>query len=262
MPRTEGRLTYRMQPLRFSLRVLLVLVAAFAILLAIGGKRMFDARKQRQLITLIQSYGGENHHDLNFMNGLERTIRFPNMEFSPTLPGPDWLRTRIGDEYFVSVAEAFFDKPSHRILDDTMFLEFASSVRTQDLPRPRGLVFADLPITDAGLGGLSTFPDLTSLHILNCPNVTDEGLKRIEPLSKLRRLDLGGSGITDRGLTRLSNLKELRELSLRRTAITDDGLSHLGDLVSLEWLSLSGTSVTNDAIKALRGRLPKTEISW
>lgn len=248
--------------LRFSLRVLLVLVAVVAILLAIGGKRMLDARKQRQLITLIQSYGGENHHDLNFKNGQERTIRFPNMEFSPTLPGPDWLRTRIGDEFFVGVAEAFFDKPSYRILDDAMFLEFANSVRSQDLPRPRGLVFADLPISDAGLEGLSAFPNLTSLHILNCLNVTDEGLERIVSLSKLRRLDLRGSAITDRGLARLSNLKELRELSLRHTAITDDGLSHLGELTNLEWLSLSNTSVTNDAINDLRKRIPKCEMSW
>lgn len=251
-----------MRRLRFSLRAMLVLVTIVAILLAIGGKRMLDARKQRQLITLIQSYGGENHHDLNFENALERTIRFPNMDFSPTLPGAGWLRNRIGDEYFVRVAEAFFDKPSHRVLDDAMFLEFAESVRSQDLPRPRGLVFADLPITDAGLEGLSTFPNLTSLHILNCPDVTDVGLKYIEPLSNLRRLDLRGSAITDQGLAHISDLKELRELSLKRTAISDDGLSHLYELANLEWLSLSNTSVTDDAIKALRKRLPKCEMSW
>ena len=93
--------------LKFSLRILFFATAVLAVLFAVGGKRIVDARKQRQLITLIQSYGGENHHDLNFENGLERTIRFPNMEFSPTLPGPKWLRRRVGDEYFVNVAEAF-----------------------------------------------------------------------------------------------------------------------------------------------------------
>ena len=251
-----------MRRLRFSLRVLLVLVAVLAILLAFGGRRMLNARKQRQLITLIQSYGGENHHDLNFKNGPERTIRFPNMEFSPTLPGPEWLRHRIGEEYFVSVAEAFFDKPSHRVLDDTMFLDFTASIRSQNLPRPRGLVFADLPITDAALTNLSTFPHLTSLHIINCPNVTDAGLEHIESLTKLRQLDLRGSSITDRGLVRLSNLKELRELSLMRTAVTDDGLAHLDELTNLEWLALSDTSVTIEAAKTLRQRLPNCEMSW
>lgn len=223
---------------------------------------MINARKQRQIVTLIQSYGGENHHDLNFKNGTERTIRFPNMEFSPTLPGPEWLRRRIGDEYFVNVAEAFFDKPSHRVLSDAMFHEFSGTIRSQNLPRPRGLVFADVRITDAALKELSTFPNLTSLHIINCPGVTDEGLKHLEPLTKLRRLDLRGSSITDQGLARLSNLKELRELSLLRTSVTDGGLVHLENLTNLEWLALSDTSVTNDGTRALRQRLPTCEMSW
>jgi hypothetical protein len=223
---------------------------------------MLDARKQRQLISLIQSYGGENLHDLNFKNGLERTIRFPNMEFSPTLPGPAWLRRRIGDEYFVSVAEAFFDKSSHRVLDDGMFREFANSVRSRNLPRPRGLVFSDLPITDAALEGLSTFPNLTSLHIINCRGISDSGLKQIESLTKLRRLDLRGSSLTDQGLARISNLTELRELSLARTSVTDDGLSHLENLTNLEWLALSNTSVTMAGAKTLKERLPNCEMSW
>jgi hypothetical protein len=117
-------LSISMRRLRFSLRHLLVLVTILAVVLSFGGKRVVDARKQRQLIAMIQSYGGENHHDLNFKNATERTIRFSNMEFSPTLPGPDWIRRWLGDEYFVSVAEAFFDKSSHRALDDAMFAEF------------------------------------------------------------------------------------------------------------------------------------------
>ena len=61
---------------------MLVFVTLVAILLALCGKPILDARKQRQLIALIQSYGGENHHDLNFRNGNERTIRFSNISSS------------------------------------------------------------------------------------------------------------------------------------------------------------------------------------
>ena len=248
--------------LRFSLRFLLVLVAVAAIVLALGGKRVLDARNQRQLITLIQSYGGENHHDLNFKNGSERTIRFPNMEFSPMLPGPKWLRKRLGDEYFVRVAEACFDKSSHRVLDDAMFHDFVDTIQSQNLPRPRGLVFSGLPITDAALNELSTFPDLTSLHIINCPNVTDSGLEHIASLKKLRRLNLRGTSITDRGLVQLSNLKELRELSLKKTLVTDNGVANLETLNNLEWLALGDTSVTIEVGKTLRQHLPKCEMSW
>ena len=251
-----------MRRFRFSLRILLVLVLLVAVLLALGGKRILEARNQRQLITLIQSYGGENYHERNFRDGCERTIRFPNMEFSPTLPGPDWLRRRIGDEYFVEVAEAFFDKSSHRVLDDATFHQFVGVIRSQNLPTPRGLVFADLPITDAALQELSVFTDLTSLHIINCPRVTDSGLEYVESLNKLRRLDLRGTSITDDGLARLSKLRDLRELSLKRTAVTDDGLSHLEGLTALQWLVLGDTSVTIDAIRKLRQHLPNCEMSW
>lgn len=251
-----------MRRLRFSLRGLLVLVAILAVLLAVGRKHAMDAYKQRQLITLIQSYGGENYHDLNFKGATERTIRFPNLDFSPTLPGPDWLRHRLGDEYFVSVAEAFFDKSSHRVLDDAMFMEFTDAIRSHNLPRPRGIVLSELPITDSTLKELATFSDLTSLHILNCPSVTDGGLHHVQTLKKVRRLDLQGSSITDQGLIYLSGLTELRELSLSRTSVSNAGLTHLEKLTNLEWLALSNTSVTSDGAKALKLHLPNCELSW
>ena len=248
--------------LRFSVRVLLVVVAVAAVFLSMIGKRTLEARKQRQLIELIQSCGGEPHHERNFKDGVERTIRLPNMEFSPTMPGPDWLRQRIGDEYFVDVTEAFFDAASHRIVDDATFRQFANSVQSRNLPRPRGLVFADLPITDASLEGLSAFPNLTSLHILNCPGVTDEGLKHVESLVKLRRLDLSGMAITDRGLGRLSGLRDLRELSIKASSVTRAGLLQLKELTELEWLSLGDSEISSEAIKALRDHLPNCEMSW
>jgi hypothetical protein len=152
-----------MRPLRFSLGHLLVLVAILAVLLSFGGKRVIDAGKQRQLISLIQSYGGENHHNLNFKGAAERTIRFSNMDFSPTLPGPAWLRHWLGDEYFV-IVEVFFDKRSHRDLDDAMFAEFTDALRSHDLPRPSGLFFSELPITDAALQQLGELPNLSHLR--------------------------------------------------------------------------------------------------
>lgn len=248
--------------LRFSVRVLLVVVTVVAVILAMVGKRVLEARKQRQLVELIQSCGGEHHHELNYKDGKERTIRFPNMDFSPQMPGPDWLRGRIGDEYFVDVAEAFFDRASHRIVDDSTFLEFARAVQSRDLPRPRGLVFADLPITDESLEALGVFPDLTSLHILNCPRVTEEGLKHLESLSKLRRLDIRGTPITDRGLGRLSGLRKLRELAIKPNAVTEAGLLQLKEMNELEWLSLGDSAVTSESVRALRKHLPNCEMSW
>jgi hypothetical protein len=241
---------------------LFVLVAIVAVLLSFGGKRVIDARKQRQLIALIQSYGGENYYDLHFKNATERTIRFPNLDFSPVPPGPAWMRRLLGEEYFVNVAEAFFDKSSYRVLDDAMFAEFTGALRRHNLPRPRGLVFSELPITDATLQHLNEFPNLTSLHIVDCSHVTDAGMRQLESLKNLRRLDLRGASITDRGLHYLSGLGELRELSLSRTSVSDAGLGYLEKLTNLEWLALSDTAVTIDGAKALKRHLPKCKMSW
>lgn len=178
------------------------------------------------------------------------------------MPGPNWLRHRLGDEYFVCVAEAFFDKASHRVLDDAMFVEFADELRSRNLPRPSGLVFSDLPISDATLMQFDVFPDIISIHFFSCPSVTDAGLQYIKPLGKLRRLNLRGTSITDNGLVNLSGLKELRELSLMGTVISDAGLVHLEDLTNLNWLDLSDTSVTNNGVKKLKAHLPNCEISW
>jgi hypothetical protein len=248
--------------LRFSVRLLLLFVGILAVLFAVGGKRVADARKQRQLISLIQSYGGENHHELNFTDAQERTIRFPNMDFSPSLPGPQWLRRRLGDEYFVSVTEAFWDKASHRVLDDAMFAEFADTLRSQGLTCPPGLVFSELPITDLTLKKLATFPHVASLHIVNCPGVTDAGMVHLQSLKHLRRLDLSGSSVTDEGMVHLSGLSKLRELSLRRTSVSDAGLSHFTGLKDLEWLWLSSTAATSDGVNDLRKHLPACEIAW
>lgn len=252
----------RLPSLRFSLRLFLLFIAVVAILLAIGGRRVYHARKQRQLITLIHSLGGEHHHDLNFKNGTERSMRLQNMDFSPTLPGPDWLRERLGDEYFVDVAEAFFDKGSHRILDDRGFAEFTGRIKAKRLPMPRGVVFALLPITDATLKELASFPEITSLHILNCRGVTDSGLDQIKTFKNLRCLDLKGCSITDEGLIHLSNMTELRELGLGGTTISDAGLKHLAKLKKLEWLALHGTQVTLDGFKRLNQILPNCEYAY
>jgi hypothetical protein len=184
------------------------------------------------------------------------------LEFSPTLPGPDWIRHWLGDEYFVSVAEAFFDKSSHRVLDDAMFAKFTDALRTQNLPRPHGLVFSELPITDSALEHLDEFPKLTSLHILNCPGVTDAGLRNVKSLKNLRRLDLRNTAITDKGLANLSGLTELRELSLSGTSVSESGLPHLEKLTNLEWLGLSNTAVTTNGRESLEQHLPKCVITW
>ena len=247
---------------RISLRVLLFFFSLAAVLLAVVGSKIVQAEKQRQLKALAEKYGGEPYDESYFENGNERSIRFGSFAAPSTLPGPDWLRRRIGDEYFVEVVEVLFDPGSSRVLNDATFAEFCDAIRSQNLPRPKGLVFEDLPISDTSLAELAAFPNLTWLHLHSCPGVTDEGLKFVGELHHLRILNLHRCSITNRGVAELAQLYELRELSLAQTSVTDEGLQHLKGLKRLEYLSLSGTSVSSAGRKELKKHIPNCSITW
>src|SRR5438270_13596281 len=71
--------------------------------------------------------------------------------------------------------------------------------------------------------------------------VTDDQLKHLEPLTKVRILNLGGAKnkdgsaylpkqIGDKGLAHVAGMTELRELMLDGTAVTDEGLKSLENL--------------------------------
>lgn len=78
--------------------------------------------------------------------------------------------------------------------------------------------------------------------------LTDKGLKNLEPLQKLRFLDLSIFGrITDQGLKSIAKLKKLEILKLSNCPlIGDGGLKELGGLEHLESLDLSHCKKVTD----------------
>ena len=61
-------------------------------------------------------------------------------------------------------------------------------------------------MTDAVLGRLARFDPVTSLCLDGSRHVTDTGLKQLERISRLERLNLSGCNITDEGLAVLRHL--------------------------------------------------------
>ena len=57
--------------------------------------------------------------------------------------------------------------------------------------------------------------------------VTDDGLRYLKGLTRLKSLELGGSKVTDAGLERLEGLTQLQELDLTGTKVTDAGVKKL-----------------------------------
>ncbi|MCL2305034.1 MAG: hypothetical protein FWC43_06785 [Planctomycetaceae bacterium] len=79
-------------------------------------------------------------------------------------------------------------------------------------------------VTDAGL---DFFPaTIEWLNLDKCP-ITDEGLAKLVPLSKLAWLHLGGTAITDAGLAGLAQLSSLKEATVTKTETTLEGVEKL-----------------------------------
>lgn len=85
-------------------------------------------------------------------------------------------------------------------------------------------------------------------------SATDDDLKRLQPLTDMRVLDLRGTRITDESLRWLSerDWPKLRRLDLSATRITDAGMPFLGKLIQLENLNLDGVSITDSGVSHLK----------
>jgi hypothetical protein len=106
------------------------------------------------------------------------------------------------------------------------------------------LTIQKAPITDEGIaaliGRLSEVGKLKTLNLFKCPNVTDEGLKKIERLTSLERLFLNNNdGLTSSLLAKISHLTNLNRLEIDSIALDEADLIHLAKLTKLETLGLS-----------------------
>jgi Leucine-rich repeat (LRR) protein len=150
-------------------------------------------------------------------------------------------------------------------------------VSADGLRRLRGLshlVRFDGRVDDDGIGHLAALTTLQSLRIDPSSKLTDEGLKSLAGLTRLRVLSLPAPTIHGRGLGNLSGLTHLVELnlgpgirdlstlpelrSLRTLVLTgseidDEALVHLTRCRTLMDLSLDHTSIGDDGIQSLKG---------
>jgi hypothetical protein len=94
-------------------------------------------------------------------------------------------------------------------------------------------------------------PHLVMLSFADCKGVTDDGLKHLAQLTKLRQFSLDGSNINGSGFRYLSQLKSLKVLGMMRTDLNDEGAKNLSLFSNLESLSLTDTQITDEGLKSL-----------
>ncbi len=106
---------------------------------------------------------------------------------------------------------------------------------------------------------LSSRSDVVVLEMGN-PNVNDETLKLLLPLTKLRELTLNDSVISDEGLKLLRQLPALESLRVARTKITKEGVSDFltDPPAKLKELDVSGNSIPASALRKWKNQEPET----
>jgi len=105
---------------------------------------------------------------------------------------------------------------------------------------------------------LRDFPMLEDL-VITAPGNIDAGLIHLEELPNLTGLRLNGeSAISDDGLRSIAQLPKLRSLWVASQTISDQGLLNLRDS-KLERLVLESTQVSNEGILAIRRAIPGLE---
>lgn len=109
-------------------------------------------------------------------------------------------------------------------------------------------------MTDAMLADVRRVEHLVRLDASGSKAVTDEGVRAIAGLSRLRHLDLSRTAITDRALEVLRTFPALESLSLAGTHVTDAGMDFLRGCDRLRSVNLAWTTTGDAAVRALAGK--------
>ena len=126
-----------------------------------------------------------------------------------------------------------------------------------DLERPR--IYSD-HITDAGVAHLSRLANLTLLTLAS-KNVTDDTLIHLKDLSGLTSLTLFQTQASGAGLKGLECLGQLQRLNLRGTPTTDAIVPLvLESMPALEYIDLKKTKVSAEGIERLQQARPDLKI--
>ena len=116
-------------------------------------------------------------------------------------------------------------------------------------------VGAGSAFSDRDISQLRYFPSLKSLNLSSASKLTDASAEQLLQLQNLTTLDLSYS-TTDEGLRVLHHLKRLKHLSLSSTRVSDQGMLTLSALPELEYLDVTNTRITDAGLEHLH-TLPK-----
>jgi Leucine Rich repeat len=229
--------------IKFSVASLPLLTLTLAIPCSWLGNDVARAIRQREVVNQIRIAGGRVVYDYE-----------PAIDVGDRAdpPGPEWLRSVLGDDLFVSVTTV--DLTNARITD----------MNLGDLKRLPELTALKLYKSALGDREVEQIGELIQLESLNIAltKVGDAEFKRFARLKQLRALRLDGTAVGDDAVNFISDLSHLESLYLDFTRVTDAGVEPLAKLHTLRTLSLRGTDVTDAGAQKLGQALPNCWIRY
>lgn len=205
MPPQNAKQSNRRSPrwFRFSVRMLLLVMAVMAVALALTMSRLHG---RKAAVASIHAIGGT---------------------MGVSIGGPEWLRNLIGDdECFyepqrISLGPIAKDNPP---LDDELLASVANSLLA--FGELRALDIRRSAVTDKSAPLLAKLDTLTHLR-LSDTQITDDAIPYINQLPNLQSLMLANTRLTDACIDDLVRISTLTSLDIRGTQISQAAVSRL-----------------------------------
>lgn len=115
-------------------------------------------------------------------------------------------------------------------------------------------------VDDGTLSRLASHGEAISKLSLISSDITDDGLRHLSEMRRLRVLILQKTAITGAGLAHLQSLPALEVLNLSHSALSDSGAVHLLKMPSLKEVYVYNTAASDSILNAVRMHLPEAKI--
>jgi hypothetical protein len=181
---------------QFSMRSFILLLTAFAVVLAVLANR---AREQREAVAAIERAGG-----VVLYYG-RANVKYLELDYDQ-----DFLFHLFHTATCTTIT-------SEELTEDIC-------VEVARLPHLR-MITLNGPITDAGLAELTALRKFEFLE-LDGTQITNAGVSHLQRMKSLYLLDLGQTPVTDANLRELARLTKLRKLCISRRGVTAKGLDY------------------------------------
>jgi hypothetical protein len=227
---------------------MLLVAVVVCLLVALVGLWFHSAWRQQVAVMDIERAGGVVKYSyLMRIPGSEP----PAARRTPWVP--QWLRERFDPHFFDAVQTVHFGDPNS---GDLPSVGDEAMQRLRWFPELREVGLWSTEVSDDGLKELERLRKLRHVTLGRNQNISDEGMKSIGRLGQLNSLEIYGRQVTDEGLKYLGEMKSLTYLHISGANVTDEGLVHLERIGSLRQLILERTGATPEGVARLRRALP------